>query len=98
MTEKEIETIDYLLDSNLHEQRFSLRMANVRWRRMQEKEAHLDKHQHSKEFFRAYGNYRYAKNMVAAYETLIRFWEKERSLHQDNRGEKICGARTLAKP
>ena len=98
MTEKEIETIDYLLESNLHEQRFSLRMANVRWRRMQEKEAHLDKHQHSKEFWRAYGNYRYAKNMVAAYENLISLWEKERSLHQRDRKEMICGTEVLAKP
>ena len=75
MTDIEVKIIDDLLESNLYQQRFLLRMANVRWRRMKEKEAHLDEHQHSKEFWRAYGSCRYARKMIAAYETLICFWK-----------------------
>lgn len=98
MTDREIKTIDDLLESNLAQQKFLFRMANVKWHRMKEKEAHLDKHQHSREFWQACGRVCSARKLIAAYETLIRLWEKERSLHQRDRKEMICGTEVLAKP
>ena len=77
MTDREIKTIDDLLESNLAQQKFLFRMANVKWHRMKEKEAHLDKHQHSREFWQACGRVCSARKLIAAYETLSRLWEKE---------------------
>ena len=98
MTEREIQTIDCLLKSGLDQQKFLLRKAKIEWHRMYEKEAHLDKHQHSREFWQACGRFCSARKLVPAYETLIRLWEKERALHQRDRKEMICGTEVLAKP